>query len=943
MKKKYSLKIFLYAVLGGTIFASGCAISAFSFAWFSNNNNVSRGFDGSTTGAYFARGNGSEGNPYVINKPIHLYNLAWLQYVGFFKDKEPYFIIERDLDMSGWTLPPIGTTENPFLGHLDGNDTTHSEGQTATAKISNLTISNSFEKYNGRHPSSQKLSTFASPEITGLFGVVGDKKSTIEPSVKNLYLNKISIDSATNNALSGVIAGYVNGALSNILINDSSLNLKDGTNKLSGYDSISKYTSVGYCEPNYRTTYVKNNTTMYEPQYVGNASFNPTSGGGGEDQGWGGSIDILSISKRVSYMTKALKPINSYNYFSFASDVYHLYVGKSKNNADPYNWDDTDGISAMLMGDDSKLNHKGTYLPLNITNQIDETFYKKDSIKSEKVAATNTGYLTGGGSTSTNATARLRNQKTNKDSQGIKCSFASFSDNRENMFSGSNFALAYYDGKTGEHYRLIDEENKNTTFSTSEITKTIDSSNFYGYTTVKNNFLTNLNTVTNDSFLKIKQINVPGLLLRYQKSLTLNSRSSVSINGKNYTSYDLYDGGINFTLKETGHISFVVGTYNTKDPSYFFRLFSLNRKENGTVSTIDTTKTKEISKISYNGGKVGYKYSNNESTTNYSDSDLTFDFTKLNSNSSGVLKNSHAYFLEFPLEKGDYFLTSLPDKNDVPYILYLDIGANAGGTAGRKVDRTKVYELLEQINEGFTYPTGVAIVDFDNAVNDVKKLTITIGSTYSGSVTFNYSGNNNAQINVDASNSDTGLAYFDENMRINNGTITDSQVHGTITNTETQRLTYFDYDKETKITNVLTFSQTRESFSSAWSETKREDYQSGESNTTFVGVGNLTIYGDDGKSTTNLPELLNYKINKDTNVFKLKMLTPLESPLEVNWLPLGKIETKEDAANYYFTLKGYDFTLKKGAEALARSDYSITKNAEYVLSINGKTIKSSLD
>ena len=141
-------KIFLYAVLGGTILASGCAISAFSFAWFSNNNNVTRGFDGSTTGAYFARGNGSEGNPYVINKPIHLYNLAWLQYVGFFKDKEPYFIIERDLDMSGWTLPPIGTTMNPFLGHLDGYDTTHSIGQTATAKISNLTISNSFEKYN---------------------------------------------------------------------------------------------------------------------------------------------------------------------------------------------------------------------------------------------------------------------------------------------------------------------------------------------------------------------------------------------------------------------------------------------------------------------------------------------------------------------------------------------------------------------------------------------------------------------------------------------------------------------------------------------------------------------------------------------------------------------------------------------------------------------------
>lgn len=941
MKKKHSLKIFLYAVLGGTILASGCAISAFSFAWFSNNNNVTRGFDGSTTGAYFARGNGSEGNPYVINKPIHLYNLAWLQYVGFFKDKEPYFIIERDLDMSGWTLPPIGTTENPFLGHLDGNDTLHSQGQTATAKISNLTISNSFEKYNGRHPSSQKLSTFISPEITGLFGVLGNKTSTVEPSVKNLYLNKISIDSATDNALSGVVAGYVNGALSNILINDSSLNLKNGTNKLTGYDSISKYTSVGFCEPNYRTTYVKNNTTMYEPQYVGNASFNPTSGSGGEDQGWGGSIDILSISKRVSYMTKALDPTN---YRSFASDTYHLYVGTTVfgSNDPSYNWNDQKGTSsALLMGNGTRENYKGTYLPLNITNQIDETFYKKDSIKPEEVAATNTGYLTGGGSSSGNATARLRNQKTNKDSQGIKNSFASFNQNRESMFSGSNFSFLYYDGKTGNHYRLIDEENKTTSFSTSEVTQNAESLNLYGYSTVKNNLLTNLNMVTDDTLLEKNSINVPGLLLRYQTTLNINDRSSVSINGKNYTSYDLYDGGINFTLKEAGHISFVVGTYNTGNPSYFFRLFSLNRKENGTVSTIDTAKTKEISKISYNNGKVGYQYSSGEATANYSSSNIDFDFTKLNSTSSGTLKNSYAYFLEFPLEKGDYFLTSLPDKNDVPYILYLDIGANAGGTAGRKVDRTKVYELLEQINEGFTYPTGVAIVDFDNAVNDVKKLTITIGSTYSGSVTFNYNGNNNAQISVNASNSDTGLAYFDEDMKINNGTITDSQVRGTITNTETQRLTYFDYDKETKITNVLTFSQTRESSSSAWGETKREDYQSGESNTTFVGVGNLTIYGDDGKSTTDLPEFVDYdKINKNTNVFKLKMLTPLEQPLEANWLPLGSIPTEEDAANYYFTLTGYNFTLKKGTEALIPSDYSVTKNANYALSINGTTIKS---
>ena len=44
------------------------------------------------------------------------------------------------------------------------------------------------------------------------------------------------------------------------------------------------------------------------------------------------------------------------------------------------------------------------------------------------------------------------------------------------------------------------------------------------------------------------------------------------------------------------------------------------------------------------------------------------------------------------------------------------------------------------------------------------------------------------------------------------------------------------------------------------------------------------------------------------------------------------------AANYYFTLTGYNFTLKKGTEALIPSDYSITKNADYALSINGTAI-----
>lgn len=946
MKKKYSLKIFLYAVLGGTILASGCAISAFSFAWFSNNNNITRGFDGSTTGAYFARGNGSEGNPYVINKPIHLYNLAWLQYVGFFKDKEPYFIIERDLDMSGWTLPPIGTAKNPFLGHLDGYDTTHSIGQTATAKISNLTISNSFEKYNGKHPSSQTLSTFVSPEITGLFGVIGDKTSTIEPSVKNLYLDKISIDSATDNALSGVVAGYVNGVLSNILINGSSLNLKNGTNKLTGYDSISKYTSVGYCEPNYRTTYVKNNTTMYEPKYVGNASFNPTSGSGGEDQGWGGSIDFSSLSRRITNMVNNLKRSGGESdtqYPTYSETISENGETRLKFNANIYNspfkydWQYVSGSNKLIY---AALN-PGTYLPLNIDldptgyNSL-EDYYKTNT--SEKVLNTNTGYIVSGIKENGNATPRVTLNVTNK---AIKYSIGSqdrgVTLKDETIFDKSNFSFFYCNTleDVPSTKRIVDSDYKSSNFSSYTSTSqqvTLDDIGVQKeeYDSIKTQFCDGLKQATPQTNWKNGFINLNGLqFYKFSYAPTLVDCKNITLNNKTYDSYKFYNSGINFSLSSPGKVKMIVGAYTSNDTQNFPKLFEIT--ESNQLNTINSVYETNKGVITYNSGNQN---------------DLKINLFKLYSEmSSGqyCLNKNHAYYVEIPLNKGNYYFSAYAQENRCPYILYLDIGANAGGTAGTKVDRTKVYELLEQISEGFTYPTGVAIVNFDNAVNDVKKLTITVGSTYSGSVTFDYNGNNNAQINVDASNSDTGLAYFDENMTINNGAITASQVCGTITNTETQRLTYFDYDKETKITNVLTFSQTRESSSSAWGETKREDYQSGESNTTFVGVNNLTIYGDDGKSTTNLPELLNYKINKDTNVFKLKMLTPLEQPLEANWLPLGNIQTKEDATNYSFKLNGYDFTLKKGTEALSSSDYSITKNAEYALSINGTPIKSSLN
>ena len=69
----------------------------------------------SSKNLYFESGNGSKDNPYIISQPVHLYNLAWLQDLGYFdsdkdsdssteiKDRYYYFNIDfiKSLDLDG--------------------------------------------------------------------------------------------------------------------------------------------------------------------------------------------------------------------------------------------------------------------------------------------------------------------------------------------------------------------------------------------------------------------------------------------------------------------------------------------------------------------------------------------------------------------------------------------------------------------------------------------------------------------------------------------------------------------------------------------------------------------------------------------------------------------------------------------------------------------------
>ena len=104
-------------------------------AWLAYTLTKEIGIIASTRESYFERGDGSSENPFIIARPIQMYYFAWLQDLGFFnKDdngeiSQVYFKIDYkndetvfdtiEIDMDGYSIPPIGTPQYPFIGNFD--------------------------------------------------------------------------------------------------------------------------------------------------------------------------------------------------------------------------------------------------------------------------------------------------------------------------------------------------------------------------------------------------------------------------------------------------------------------------------------------------------------------------------------------------------------------------------------------------------------------------------------------------------------------------------------------------------------------------------------------------------------------------------------------------------------------------------------------------------
>ncbi len=325
-----------YIAVGALLSFSLASGVSGAIAWFNTRAVIDNqsSMKGVSEGAYFAYGDGTSGSPFGIKDPRHLYNLAWLQYLGFIpivsatNSAETYFVLDGDIDMTGWTIPPIGTESNPFLGYFNGNNKT----------ISNLVVSNDVTDFEHKPDAA---SSFASPHILGLFGVVGTYNgvgtdySKATSAVKDVTLESATITcaSGTSDILAGVVAGYVDGAISNVGIKSSGFDFDEGVTNYSsgkdlsgnGFSNVSDYGSIGFAEEAYTGTYGSRTTELRDN--VKSTKGDLVVQDSGDTQGWGGSIDMKTM------YTGLLNVWNTYSSSSSGIATYPSEVTRTYNLA----------------------------------------------------------------------------------------------------------------------------------------------------------------------------------------------------------------------------------------------------------------------------------------------------------------------------------------------------------------------------------------------------------------------------------------------------------------------------------------------------------------------------------------------------------------------------------------------------------------------------------
>lgn len=326
---------------------------ASSFAWLGRifgDIDFTKGLIGSTETAYFAHGDGSKENPYVITNRTHMYNLAWLQYLGYFNmaasgnngKAQSYFKVESDIDMEGLCLPPIGTVEYPFLCNFSGGGFVIANAKTTNVK-SEYEYKPTNANFSGELLAKAVGGNGEVGNVSGLFGVVGDYDGALAKvneaavrigvtpasqeniNVSDFYLSGANIKSGSAGSLVGIIAGYVNAGVSNIGVYGCSLDVPNGGAIDDISANVSDYTMVGYCTDEYKTETSQVNVKISES---GKKELALGDGSSGGSAGWGGSVDMEAMFQRVAYFAANKTNYVDDNFDEYPNGYYRYYGEK---------------------------------------------------------------------------------------------------------------------------------------------------------------------------------------------------------------------------------------------------------------------------------------------------------------------------------------------------------------------------------------------------------------------------------------------------------------------------------------------------------------------------------------------------------------------------------------------------------------------------------------
>ena len=783
------------------------------FAWFTNGELIEPDNTGSSVSAYFGGGDGSEGKPFLIKNSRHLYNLAWLQYIGRFNRPglknvpnekntssltQYCFKLEKSINMDEYEgvykyLPPIGTEEYPFIGKLDG----------AGYTISNLISTNDFASFGTKHPNIVVASDPGDDQkvfetnIIGFIGVIGETSSMkkpedenfdfesmtiasgIEPSLTTIGLQATQVDTKQNtNVLVGVVAGYVNGTISDVGVVNGKLNVASQCGLYSNYENLSGYTVVGFAEDEYTTKAYKNDTVVYNPtsSYISYTN----RGINGSDNDWGGSMNMDDMYHRIlkiiprsgatvsSYRNSEIK----YNFthsdiYTTASSSSHVavnynnsngsYIKTNPNNGDTYNYLTSLYKTVIKVtktndtADGYKISNKDNYLNI-VSSRVNNTLDFEVVLSNGNSSPSATTWVLGENKLYTYneddgfkyyllANSDLSLSVTNDVSNASTWIWNTSKGSYATTIESNEYFLNYFSGEWSiKPLYIISDGNGNFLKYDSSISNVsnMDEATIWRFS---NNGTYPSGTIRNES----------GLYLRNNNG-TLN----VSNNNSNNIWYNNYNQIYNTYNNNSYYLQFTSNTWQLITPTTFYIQYNGNYlylNNSGTIQTSGTTNINIASAFNFTNtlknvggnGKIYFITGNNSYYLQYNNG--TFNTTTTANNGSTfyndgnglyVIYNNTNYYLQY---KNNTWQMAIPTTTGGYYISYNNYYLNATDTttiSGSTTPSTVWYvdgnNRVYTVISGTNYYLGATSSDVAQLYDTASSARYPVSGTVNGSV-----------------------------------------------------------------------------------------------------------------------------------------------------------------------------------------------------------------